>query len=389
MASSPPLGVLHVLRAPVGGLFRHVVDLARGQVARGHRVGLIVDASTGADRAETILSTLAPMLALGLTRAAMSRHIGLADLSVWRHVVRRLENTGADIVHGHGAKGGAYARLTDGRALRVYTPHGGSLNVPGESLAGRIYHRLEQFLEPRTELFLFESAYAERTFRSRIAHPSGMARVIHNGVSSAEFAEPEPGANPTDLVFVGELRRLKGVDVLIKAIGQLAQAGRRVQTTVVGEGPDKAAFAALARDRGMVDLVDFVGPLPSRQALGRGRILVVPSLSESLPYVVLEAAAAGIPVIATAVGGIPEILGPQAFRLVAPGDPSALAHAIASELSAPDASRAYACALRERVRARFSVDIMVEQIVAAYREALYASTVPTHAGTKAFLKLFR
>ena len=385
--SSGSLKVLHVLRAPVGGLFRHVVDLAYGQAARGHQVGIIVDEMTTNDRVDTILSTLTPSLALGLTRVPMGRHVGWGDIGAWRHVARRLEDTNADIVHGHGAKGGAYARLMDGRTARVYTPHGGSLHFSSRHPAGMMYLQLERFLEPRTELFVFESAYAERMFRARVADPSGAARTIYNGVSNAEFAPAERGPRPAELVFIGELRRLKGVDVLIEAMGRLAQSGRPVRASLVGEGPDAEAFSALAWKHGVVDLVEFMGPLPFRKALGQGRIVILPSLAESLPYVVLEAAAAGVPVIATAVGGIPEIFGPQAFRLVPPGDATALAEAIASELADPVASRASAQTLRERVREHFSLNTMVEQIVAAYQEILVTSTIANSRRTKAFLKL--
>jgi glycosyltransferase involved in cell wall biosynthesis len=387
--SSGSLKILHILRAPVGGLFRHVADLSRGQAARGHQVGVIVDELTGSERADTILATLTPSLALGLTRVPMSRHVGWSDVGAWRHVTRRLANTNADIVHGHGAKGGAYARLTDGRAMRVYTPHGGSLHFSGRSPAGMLYLQVERILEPRTELFVFESTYAERMFRARIADPSGAVRTIHNGLSNTEFSPTELAPRPTELVFIGELRRLKGVDVLIEAMGRLAQSGRPVRASIVGEGPDAEAFRALSHKHGVVELVDFMGPLPSRKALGQGRIVIVPSLAESLPYIVLEAAAAGIPVIATAAGGIPEIFGPDAFRLIPPGDAIALAAAIASELADPDASRAYALTLRERVRTHFSINTMVDEIIAAYQETRRTSTVPNRRRTKAFLKLSR
>src|SRR6516162_4037531 len=66
-----PLNILHVMRAPVGGLFRHVADLARGQAARGHRVGIVADATTGGDQAEAVLADLSSVLALGVTRMAM------------------------------------------------------------------------------------------------------------------------------------------------------------------------------------------------------------------------------------------------------------------------------------------------------------------------------
>src|SRR5215468_5603064 len=96
-ASSDSLKILHVMRAPVGGLFRHVMDLARGQVARGHRVGLVADASTGGAQAEAALADLAPTLALGLTRVAMSRQLGVSDIAAVRHVARRIAAGGADI----------------------------------------------------------------------------------------------------------------------------------------------------------------------------------------------------------------------------------------------------------------------------------------------------
>src|SRR5438477_4370786 len=130
------LNIVHVLRAPVGGLFRHVLDLARGQIARGHRVGLIADASTGGAQAQARLAELAPALALGLSRVAMSRQLGPRDLAARAHVATRIAEVNADVVHGHGAKGGAYARLTKGgHAIRVYTPHGGSLHYHWSSPA--------------------------------------------------------------------------------------------------------------------------------------------------------------------------------------------------------------------------------------------------------------
>src|SRR5437660_7424950 len=98
-----PLSILHVLRAPVGGLFRHVVDLARGQTARGHRVGVLADSTTGGARAEAVLSGLARELALGVSRWPMSRHLGISDFSALHKVRRRIAELGADVVHGHGA----------------------------------------------------------------------------------------------------------------------------------------------------------------------------------------------------------------------------------------------------------------------------------------------
>ena len=375
MAGGRPLKILHVLRAPVGGLFRHVVDLARGQAARGHAVGIVADAGTGGARAEQIFAALTPDLALGLSRVAMSRHVGMSDLAARRHVRHRAVETGADVVHGHGAKGGAYARLLRrGRAIRVYTPHGGSLHYGRGSPVGLLYLTLERAMLARTELFLFESAFGLETFRAKVGAPKALARVVHNGVTDEEFAQVTPAPDATDVVFVGELRKLKGVDVLIEAAARLAREGRPISITVVGDGPDAAAFHAQARSLG--DSVRFIGPMPARQAFARGRCLAVPSRAESLPYIVLEAAAAAIPIITTAVGGIPEIFGPQASLLIPPGDPAALMRALADLCDDPRRARNDALTLRTRVRAEFSAERMTDQVVAAYLEAMSTMSLP-------------
>ena len=143
------MNILHIYRAPVGGLFRHVLDLARAQIARGHRVGMVADSLTGGATADGILRELEPSLALGLTRIPMRRHVGPGDLPALLHVTRRVAETQADVAHGHGAKGGAFARMALGsrRALRAYTPHGGSLLYGHDTLSGKILSGDRAFLD--------------------------------------------------------------------------------------------------------------------------------------------------------------------------------------------------------------------------------------------------
>jgi glycosyltransferase involved in cell wall biosynthesis len=379
-AGVEPLNILHVMRAPVGGLFRHVADLARGQTARGHRVGLIADRSTGGAQAEATLSTLASKLAHGVTRVPMSRHVGASDFLAVRHVAQRAQAVAADVIHGHGAKGGAYARLatipsaTGRKTIRVYTPHGGSLHFHWGSPMGLVYLNAERALMSHTDLFLFESAYGRDVFKAKIGEPpsppQSIVRVVHNGVTDDEFQPIVVTPGASDLLFVGELRMLKGVDVLIAAIRQLAQDGRKVTATSVGDGPDRAQFQREVAKHGLGEQVQFVGAKPARQAFGLGRLLVVPSRAESLPYIVLEAAAAGVPMIASQVGGIPEIFGPDASTLVAPGDPKVLACAISQALQDRGARHSANLRLKTRLRALFSADAMTDAILAAYREAI-------------------
>ena len=370
-----PLRILHVLRAPVGGLFRHVVDVAREQAARGHHVGLFCDASTGGERAEGILAELAPALQLGVTRVPMRRNPHPSDLLALLALRRAYLRLRPDVLHGHGSKGGAYARLVtapslDRHTVRAYTPHGGSFNYrPGTPLH-RLYMAAEALLARRTDVFLFESNFIAGRFRAYVGETDRLVRVVLNGIGEAEFAPIQPCPQQGDLVYVGEMRAAKGVDTLIDALGLLQRRGRRVTLHAVGSGPDEAQLRAHAERVGVADNICFEGAMPIRHALGRGRVMVVPSRAESLPYVILEAAAAAEPLVSTGVGGIPEIFGPHADQLIPADDPEALAGAILAKLDeCPQMRGAKAAALSDFVRGRFSLAQMVEGAVAGYRAA--------------------
>jgi glycosyltransferase involved in cell wall biosynthesis len=371
------LTILHVLRAPVGGLFRHVLDLARGQAARGHRVGIVVAQPEVGSAADTKLDAIASCLALGVSRIPMQRQVGLGDVAAVRHVTRVVAATAPNVVHGHGAKGGAFARLASTTALRVYTPHGGSLHYGRWTPRGLVYAAAERVLMSRTDLFLFESEFARKTYEATIGTPRQIVRVVHNGVSAEEFEPIQPGPNASDLVTIGELRHIKGMDVLIEAIVELDAKGRKLTATVVGEGPDAQSLQQLAARHGVSDIVRFAGYQPARKAFSLGRLLIVASRAESLPYIVLEAAAAGVPMIATRVGGIPEVFETPEL-LLPPGDVSALARAVAAALDDLPGVQAAALRLRERVRGRFSQNSMVDGVLAAYEEAIRAKFHRSH-----------
>jgi glycosyltransferase involved in cell wall biosynthesis len=369
--------ILHILRAPLGGLFRHVIDLASGQIERGHRVGLICDSTTGGGRADEILAELAPKLALGLLRLPITRQLDPSDFrALWR-ISRHIKRLNPDVLHGHGAKGAALARLTPAapNAIRAYTPHGGSLVYSPGTLFGGFYRSLERLLNPRTDLFLFESSYVAELFRSVIGRPHAMVRVVRNGIAEREFEPITPRADATDIVCVGELRQVKAIDVLIEALSIMRQFGRRVTATIAGEGPDAQKLNDQARRLGLADQIFFIGHCPAREAFAKGRMLVIPSRAESLPYVVLEAAAAGLPIIATDVGGVSEIFGPQSSRLIPANDIHALIAAITTALDDPEQMHRDARTLKTRVRSEFSLTTMVECNLAAYREALACRNV--------------
>jgi len=371
MASDQPLRILHVVRAPVGGIFRHILDVANGQIAHGHHVGIIADSLTGGERADAALAEIEPRLTLGVRRVAIRREPRFADLLVLADIVRLIWKLKPDVLHGHGAKAGAYVRLRrrSKNKIRVYTPHGGSLHYPLDTLKGNFYSRLERALMNSTDLFLFESAFARNTYQRTVGTPSGLVRCVFNGVTAEEFDPVVKADDATDLVYVGEFRHIKGADLLIDAVARLRADGMPVTLTLGGDGEEFEALKDQVKRLSLGDAVRFIGHVKARYGFSKGSLLVVPSRGDSMPYVVIEAAAAGIPMIAANVGGIPEIFDTHTDALFAPSDVAAMAAAIKASLDNPSATLTRAQVLRERISLHFSQNAMVEGVLAGYRDA--------------------
>ncbi len=360
--------ILQVLRAPVGGLFRHVRDLATHQATLGHQVGALVDVTAFDSLTEERLRALEPHLALGLHRTEIARGLAASDVTGARRTRSLALELGVDIVHGHGAKGGAFARLATGRGapfVSFYTPHGGSLNYKRGTAQAAVFMGLERLLAGRTGGIVFESAYSREVFYRRVGRNLCRDRVIHNGLLPEEFGAHDPAPDARDLVFIGELRPIKGVDVLLRAMAEIHKV-RPVSAVIVGEGPNSADLKGLASELGLLDCVTFPGALPAQRALTLGRAIAVPSRAESFPYVCLEAAARGVPMISTDVGGIGEIVAGTSTRLIPSDDVAALAGAITDVLDDPLAARLRALELQARAKQRFSVDTMTSEILAFY-----------------------
>jgi glycosyltransferase involved in cell wall biosynthesis len=162
--------------------------------------------------------------------------------------------------------------------------------------------------------------------------------VVYNGIDRELFhagamAERDHSGAPL-VLFVGNLLPVKGPDVLVDACDRLARRGVRFECRLIGQGVMKGAIERQIGERGLADRVKLLGPQPLEELPAwyrRARVLVLPSHSEGVPNVVLEALACGTPVVATRVGGLPEIVGGEG--LVAAGDAAALAAAIESALS--------------------------------------------------------
>jgi len=376
-SANEKLRIIHCFRSPVGGIFRHVRDLIHEQAKLGHDIGVICDNNTGGAYEDAMLEELKPYLALGLLRLPMDRSIGPRDIKVIYSLYKELKNLNVDVLHSHGAKGGAYARLigsilkVNGKhPARLYCPHGGSIHYDQKKLSGKIFFTLERFLERFTDRLLFVSAYERDGFFSKVGKAHCAHSLIRNGLTEEEFIPVEANEDATDFIYMGMMRDLKGVDLFINALPLVAEkTGRSISATLVGDGPDLERYKQRAEKLPNSVTTTFKNPMPAREGFALGKTLVVPSRAESMPYIVLEALAAQRPLIATHVGGIPEIYGEFSRILVDPDSLDALVATMSGHLNGsihlPDKKT-----MAERIKDNFSAKVMADDVMKAYRDTL-------------------
>ena len=152
---------------------------------------------------------------------------------------------------------------------------------------------------------------------------------------------------------------------------------RPISAVIVGSGPDEEIFKAQAERLGITRIVDFAGAVPASAAFRLGRILVMPSRAESLPYVALEAAGAGLPLIASHVGGMPEIVEGTDTVLVPPGDAKALGLAMLKALESPIHAADRAGRLHRVIADRFTIGHMTDAVLEFYAAAQQAGAEKT------------
>jgi glycosyltransferase involved in cell wall biosynthesis len=214
-------------------------------------------------------------------------------------------------------------------------------------------------------------------------------RVIYNGVDTQVFHPSEPAewtstrrslGMPDDaivLMAVGSLKPIKGIDILLRAATPVLQKDARARLVLVGQGPDRVALEQLARESGVADRVSFLGLRDDVASLLRAAdVLVLASRTEALPTVLLEAAATALPVIATRVGGVPEIVEADRSGLLVPAeDVAALRDAIERVVGDESLRRTLGQRGRAIVETRFRIETMCETKM-AYFEELLASNAP-------------
>lgn len=227
--------------------------------------------------------------------------------------------------------------------------------------------------------FVIAVSRALRDTISRFIDDSGKLRVIPNAVDSSVFgpARGESPFEPNRLLFVGLLRHVKGVDLLLQAVRLLADRGRPVSLTVIGDSfyarheRDYEDLRRLSTTLGLDGLVTFLGGKPPAEvarAMRTSALLVLPSRRETFGSVLAEALACGTPVVATRCGGTEDIVNDRVGVLVPPENPAALADGIAQVLDRragydPNALRAYALD-------HFGLEVVGRKLCALYQEAV-------------------
>jgi glycosyltransferase involved in cell wall biosynthesis len=300
------------------------------------------------------------------TTRMLDRVTGRGDLRTVAAHAAALSELGADVVHvDRHLWSGQYGVLAASRAgiPALCVVHG---VLPASSPSQRVLTVATARLARR---YVGVSDYVSRQVRHQLWLPRSRVTTVYNGIAPDpdEARGQSPGGaarEPVSVLCVGRLAPEKGVDVLVRAIAAVPG----VDAVVVGDGADRGALEALASELGVAGRLRFDGWVGGWTSRYQPEVVVVPSRFEALSVVALEAMRGGLPVVATRVGGIPEVVVDSVTGLlVGPDDPGALAGAIGALL--PDARRreAMGSAGRSRVAERFGLATMV----AAY-EDLYA-----------------
>jgi glycosyltransferase involved in cell wall biosynthesis len=377
MPSWPPRLLLAVDSLEVGGAERHVVDLALALHRKGY--GVEVACSVAGGLSESLEAAGVPVWPL--TGRLVKRRVSPAYA---RGIRRLLRGGGFDLVHAHifaSAAAAAIATLGKGLPLVITEHTEASWQTWRTRWISRWAHR-------RARHTIAVSTPIERRLIERDGAPSDLVTLIPNAVIPAPDETPDSASTLPDgwpegplIGVVARLQPEKGVANFLQAATRVSRIFPEAGFLVVGDGPLREELLSLAERLGISKRVRFLGyRTDSRALMGLMDVLVVPSLTEGSPLIVLEAMAAGIPVVASAVGGIPDQLrhGEEGI-LVPPDDPDALGEALGALLRDPAYARRLGETGRLRTENEFSHETLVRRIEVVYRAALDGDTARSAA----------
>jgi glycosyltransferase involved in cell wall biosynthesis len=304
--------------------------------------------------------------------------LGLVEL------VRLCRRVRPDIVHAHSSKMGVLARLAaamTGVPVRIFTVHGWSFAAYG-GLAGPLFLWIERLVRPLTTTTVcVAQATRDRGLAARACDPTRTV-VIHNAIDVPSFANSPGGANdPARIVSVGRFAYPKDFKTLVAAFARLEPD---YCASLVGDGPDLPEVEEGVRRAGLQSRVELPGTRADVPAvLASADVFVLSTKSEGFPISILEAMAAGLPVVATDVGGVAEaVVHQETGLLVPPGDPAALAHALRLLLEDPALRRRLGAAGHDRALERFDLPRFRAAHLDLYRHQLERVRLPVPAETR-------
>lgn len=377
-AATRQLRVLLALGPAVGGMAQHVCGLLRG--LDRSRFDLALAGPRGEPAAE---------MASGLSCATHALRFG-SSLSRMLVAATRLaglmRREGYDIIHAHGysaAGAAAVACRMTGRARLVCTLHNFMTATTAQPVAGRRARWLLGLIARRAERLITVSDSLHGQLDPIAAAESKLV-TIHNGIDLGAFAHGDPAAArrelgvPEHCTVIGMVARLAAQKGPLDFVRAAAIAGAKyphIRLALIGDGPLRPQVQGLALQLGIGDRLTLAGHRADAAALTQAfDIAVVASLSEGSSLTAMEAMAWGRPVVATAVGGVREVVADgQTGLLVPPADPQALGEAICSLLADPQRAQAMGEAGRQRIEREFSLARMIERTEEVYLSVAYAS----------------
>jgi glycosyltransferase involved in cell wall biosynthesis len=356
--------ILQVCQPTDGGVANHVRLLTKGLKARGVTVDV---ACSPGDLANGLRETGMTVFTLPLVRS-ISPH---RDISSTLALYKVIREGGYSLVHTHSAKAGAVGRVAAwvSRTPAVHTPHAWSFLVSESWLGRGVYTLVERFLALLSARIICVSA-KELELGRRSVGSAGKLRLSPNGMAVPSRVARRSRGDVLSVGSISRLTRQKGVGYLIEAAEGVCEERGDVRFSVAGDGPDHEALEAEIERRGLRDTFELVGPVGEPlEYLASLDLFVLASLWEGMPFVVLEAMGCELPVVATDVGGVRDLIPTEAYgTVVPPADAHALKEAILRYVDSPPLRENTGAAARRRVLDEFSEERMVEGVLDIYAE---------------------
>ena len=371
-------------RLNIGGPSVHVILLTAGLREMGYETRLIVGREAPS---EGNLLDMARQKGVEIEQlAGLGREIRpLSDLVTLWQLYGLIRKCRPAIVHTHTAKAGVLGRIAArlaGVPVIVHTYHGHVLRGYFGPLKTAFFRRLETALNRVTDVAITVSTALRDDLAEMGVAPRSKIRVVPLGLDLARFARPQArgglraacAAGEGDVLIgvVGRLVPIKDVDCFLEAAARVGASAPHARFAIVGDGERREALERKAAALGLGPRTTFVGWRKDLESVYADLDVVVnSSRNEGTPVALIEAMAAGRPVVATAVGGTADLLGDGERGLLVPAaSPSALAEAILRTLAHPEESARRAAAARDYVLAHHSVDRLLHDIDELYRELL-------------------